>query len=86
MVDMPLKQINQLILLNVITKTIKSSHNVFATQEKIAQIYRSIREDWKTDEQIAVGVYTYDKKDKCYYLEDIRSKSFTLPVEGGIKL
>lgn len=70
-------QINQLILLNVITKTIKSSHNVFATQEKIAQIYRSIREDWKTDEQIAVGVYTYDKKDKCYYLEDIRSKSFT---------
>ena len=70
-------QINQLILLNVITKSIKSSHNVFATQEKIAQIYRSIREDWKTDEQIAVGVYTYDKKDKCYYLEDIRSKSFT---------
>lgn len=70
-------QISQLMLLNVITKTIKPSHNVFATQDKIAQIYRSIREDWKTDEQIAVGVYTYDKKDKCYYLEDIRSKSFT---------
>lgn len=70
-------QINQLILLNVITKTIKPSSTVFATQEKIAQIYKSIREDWKTDEQIAVGVYTYDKKDKCYYLEDIRSKSFT---------
>lgn len=70
-------QINQLVLLNVITKTVKPSHNVFATQDKIAHIYRSIREDWKTDEQIAVGVYTYDAKDKCYYLEDIRSKSFT---------
>ena len=70
-------QINQLVLLNVIPKTIKQTHSVFATQDKIAQIYRSIREDWKTDEQIAVGVYVYDKADNCYYLEDIRSKSFT---------
>ena len=70
-------QISQMTLLNVIPKTIKPTNSIYATQEKISQIYRSIREDWKTDEQIAVGIYTYDKSDKCYYLEDIRSKSFT---------
>ena len=70
-------QINHLVLLNAIPQTIKPTHNIFVSQDKIAKIYKSIREDWKTDEQIAVGVYTFDTSDNSYYLEDIRSKSFT---------